>query len=160
MKLKNLLLFSLLIFSINFCYAQSSFHKVPKPHKANGKLIAGATVASTDNTVVKAFRFTGPIAGYMYPQNQVVTGLGYGWQRMHFVDSTQKYYTDFSISGVILAGGKVLPSIPKQNVISVGVGLGVLNQLFEIIPCWNFPVSGSSKGSIGLVLSIAVPLNN
>lgn len=160
MKIKHLFLFSLLILSINFCYAQSSFHKVPKPHKSNGKLIAGAAVASTDNTVVKAFRFTGPIAGYMYPQNQVVTGLGYGWQRMHFVDSTQKYYTDFSISAVILAGGKVLPSIPKHNVISAGIGLATLNQLLMIIPCYNFPVSSSNKGSIGVVFSIAVPLNN
>ena len=159
MKLKHLLLYCLLIFSVS-SYAQSSLKRVPKPVKkaANARILG---VADNSN-VVKAFRFTGPIAGYLFlpgNKNQIVTGLGYGWQRMHFVDSTQKYYTDFSISAVAYAGGNTLPSLHPNNIMSVGVSIGVLNQLIMLGPAYNLPSIGNSKGSIGLVINISMPLN-
>lgn len=157
MKLPILLIF--LTFCIGICNAQSSFKRLPKPQSLSASnrthAISSAPIA---NQVFTAFRFTGPIAGYLYPQNQVVTGLGYGWQRLHFVDSTQKYYTDFGINAVVLAGGNVLPTLHPNNIISAGLELSVLNQLFMIGPVWNFGTSGKS-GSIGLVFNISVPLN-
>ena len=152
MKFNFLLL--LLIFSIT-ASAQSSFKRIPRPAKNNARF---AAIAAGQKPVT-AFRFTGPIAGFMYPQNMVVTGLGYGFQRMHFVDSTQKYYTDFSISGVVYAGGNVRPSISPNNIISAGISLSMLNQLINVGPVWNF-AKGDVKGSFGVVFSIGVALNN
>lgn len=157
MKLPILLIF--LTFCIGVCNAQSPFKRLPKPQSLLAASRAHAIVAPTQEKAFYAFRFTGPIAGYMYPQNQIVTGLGYGWQRLHFVDSTQKYYTDFSISAVAFAGGNVSPTLHPNNIISIGVGLGVMNQLLEIVPCYNFPSSGHSGGSVGIVFSFSMPLN-
>jgi len=155
--MKNLIILLLVFFCTN-CMAQSSFKRMPKPVQTYRK----TNSLSTDNNANKAFsafRFTGPIAGYLYPQNQVVTGLGYGWQRLHFVDSTQRYYTDFSISAVAYAGGTVAPTLHPNNIVSIGISLGVLNQLVMIGPAYNLPVHGSAMGSIGVVFNISVPLN-
>lgn len=150
--MKIILYLLILVFSVSVCEAQSSFKRLPKPTSKK-------SLGIVSDNVVKAFRFTGPIAGYLYPENQVVTGLGYGWQRMHFVDSTQKFYTDFSISAVAYAGGNVLPTIHPNNIMSVGISLGVLNQLIMIGPAYNLPSHGNSKGSIGVVLNVSMPLN-
>ena len=132
--------------------AQSPFKALPK--KQHGKYSLAL------NQTTSAFRFTGPIAGYLYPQNQVVTGLGYGYQKLKWIDSTGKYYTMFSVSGVLYAGGNVTPHVfPDNNVISVGISLGVLNQLIMAGPCYNLP-KGGNKGSWGVVINVAVPLNN
>lgn len=150
-----IILLCLIILSVN-ADAQSSFKRMPKPGRTNARF--SAAVAAGQKPVT-AFRFTGPIAGFMYPQNLVVTGLGYGWQRMHFVDSTQKYYTDFSISGVVYAGGNVRPGLNPNNIISAGISLGILNQLLMIGPAYNFP-KGEVKGSFGVVFNISIALNN
>lgn len=134
-----------------FASSQSAFKALPK--KQHGRYGLSAP------TSITAFRFTGPMAGYSYPANQVVTGLGYGWQKLHWVDSTQKYYTDFSLSAVLFAGGNVNPSLEEHNIISVGLSLGVLNQLIMIGPVYNFP-KGDTKGSFGVVVNFSVPLNN
>lgn len=155
MKFKLFLLSLVLLFSMGICEAQSSFKRLPRPSPSYKKTLA----ALPDEKAITAFRFTGPIAGFMYPQNMVVTGLGYGFQRLHYVDSTDKYYTDFSISGVVYAGGNVRPSIHPNNIMSVGISLGVLNQVFMAGPCYNFP-NGPVKGSIGVVFNISMPLNN
>ncbi len=155
--MKFIILICLLIISINVM-SQSSFKRIPKPVQSQRARLAptGAVIGEKPFT---AFRFTGPIAGFMYPQNMVVTGLGYGFQRLHFVDSTQKYYTDFSISAVVYAGGNVTPKVNPNNIISAGVSLGVLNQLFMVGPVYNFP-KGEAKGSFGVVFNISIALNN
>jgi hypothetical protein len=148
-QFKFLLLFILMA---NFTQAQSPFKRMPKPEMRYGISLAAAPVSVT------AWRFTGPIAGFMYPQNQVVTGLGYGYNRMHFVDSTQHYYVDISVSGVVLAGGNVTPSFQANNIMSAGIGIGFVNQLIQIIPCYNFASPNNTKGSFGVVVAVAVPL--
>lgn len=146
--------FLLFILAGMIASSQSAFKALPK-HTTHGKY--GVSVSSP--TVTSAFRFTGPIAGFAYPQNQVVTGLGYGWQKLHWIDSTSKYYADFSLSAVVYAGGNVQPSLNDNNILSVGLSLGVLNQLIMIGPVYNFP-KGENKGSFGVVVNFSVPLNN
>lgn len=154
------ILFSILLFSlsISFCNAQSSFKKVPKP--AKNKISALAASSAVNSTVVKAFRFTGPFGGYLYPQGQVVTGLGYGWERMHFNDSTNKWYEDFGIHIIALAGGTVVPTLHPNNIISVGIELSVLNDLINIGPVYNFPTFGNKSGSVGFMINVTLPMNN
>lgn len=155
--MKTLFLSIIAFLAFTASYSQSSFKRLPKPaHLVSSRLSA----SQVSNKAVKAFRFTGPIAGYMYPQNMVVTGFGYGFQRMHFVDSTQKYYVDFSISGVAYIGGNVVKTSNPYNIASIGISLGVLNQLIMIGPAYNLPAIAGGKGSIGVVFNIAVPLNN
>jgi|ERR1035437_51435 hypothetical protein len=149
--MKSLFILLLIALSINVS-AQSPFHRMPKPAMKYGVSLAAPVT-------ITAWRFTGPIAGYMYPQSQVVTGLGYGYCWMHFVDSTQRYYTTFSISPTVFAGGNVTPSITSNNIMSTAVMFGFANQLFMVGPCYNFASPNNSKGSFGVVVSISVPLN-
>jgi len=79
---------------------------------------------------------------------------------MHFIDSTQKYYVDFSISGVVYVGGNVVKTNNPYNIASIGISLGVLNQLISVGPAYNLPATVGGKGSIGVVFNIAVALNN
>ena len=153
--MKKLIFFlSAIIFFSSCVIAQNPLKRMPIPVQKFSAL-AGVTA----NPTITAWRFTGPMAGFMYPQNQVVTGLGYGYQRMHFVDSTQRYYTSFSISGVVYAGGNVTPSINPNNIISIGISAGLFNQLVMFGPCFNLPSAKSSGGSLGVVVNFSVPLN-
>lgn len=167
MKNKRQLIGAILIIALLFSFntkAQSPFHRLPKPSYATNpfKPIPHADKLSLFNSPgeVSAFRFTGPIAGYDLINNKVVTGVGYGLQKLHWIDSTQKYYADFSLSGIVFAGGNATPSITQNNIVSVGIGAGFLNQLLLVAPVYNLPLIEGTKGKFGLVVSISVALNN
>ena len=149
--MKRLIFFLILSTSMLCSTAQSSFKRLPKPASHGFGLPAGPTKMT-------AFRFTSPFAGYMMPQNQIVTGAGFGWNKLHYVDSTSRWYSDLSINGVIYAGGNVSPSIEKNNVISAGLSIGFLNQLIMLGGAYNFPTE-TKGGTFGLVINLAVPLN-
>lgn len=151
----NKILFLLLaIIFTSYSYGQSILKRLPKP---NNVMLSKAMNSATSATVT-AWRLTGPIAGFMYPQNQVVTGLGYGYQKLHWVDSIQKWYTDYSISLVAYAGGNVTPTLSPNNIISLGISAGFLNQLIMVGPAYNLP-SGNKKGTVGVVFNVSMPLN-
>lgn len=141
-------------FVVTDCPAQGVLKRLPKPTRP---MMAKAN-ANASPVTISAWRLTAPIAGFMYPQQQLVTGIGYGYQRLHWVDSTQRYYTDFSISGVIYLGGDVNTSVNPNNILSIGISLGTLNQLVMVGPCYNLPKNGV-KGSIGIVFNVSMPLN-
>lgn len=105
-----------------------------------------------ETPITSAFRFTGPIAGYMYPQDKFVTGFGYGWEKLHFDTNKQKYYADLS---VILASYVADNSLPY----AFGISLGAFNQLIMIGPAYNLPTPGK-KGSFGVVVNLSMTLNN
>lgn len=163
MKIKLLLAFVIAIFSLQSLSAQtplSPFKVLPKPawsplHRL--KLAPKVAFTQPDSTIT-AWRFT-VVAGYEYPANQAVTGLGFTYQKLKYIDSVQKWYTTFAVGPYIFAGGQVVPTISPFNIISVGVGVAFLNNLITIIPCYNLPVSGN-KGSFGVVASFGIALNN
>lgn len=100
---------------------------------------------------VTAYRFVLPFAGYSPLTQQISTGIGYGWNKLHFVDSTSTWYTDLSIFGAIFVNGNITPS--PYNFTSVGVGVGFLNDLIMIIPSYNLPDGKFDlKISFGLIL--------
>lgn len=133
-------------------FAQSSFKRLPIPEHRSALSPQGITQSNE----ITAFRFT-PFGGYNVFTKQVVAGLGYGWNKLHFVDSIQRYYTDFSIMGVIYAGGNTTPSL--YNVASIGISIGLLNQLIIVGPCYTLPTDGQKNGTFGAVVSLGVPLN-
>lgn len=103
---------------------------------------------------VTAYRFVLPFAGYSPVTKQISTGLGYGWNKLHFVDSTQSYYTDLAIFGAIFANGNIDPS--PYNFVSIGVGVGVFNDLIMIVPSYNLPTSTNKNGAFDLKISFGL----
>jgi len=94
------------------------------------------------------------MAGYLYPGQQLVTGLGYGFNHLKFIDSTQKWNTIYSVNAVVFAGGNVAPTLSPFTVLSAGISVGLLNQLIQVGPVYNF------SGKFGVFLSVSVALNN
>lgn len=127
------------------------FHHLPIPRQS---ILLKATLA---HNYITAYRFVLPFAGYSPLTKQMSTGIGYGWNKLHFIDSTQKYYTDLSIFGAIFINGNVTPT--PYNFTSVGVGVGFLNNLIMIAPSYNLPNSDHTGGAFDLKISFGVPLN-
>jgi hypothetical protein len=150
--MKKLLFILLMAVSLN-SFSQNAFKRMSPPEKRYG-----ISYGDASQPIISAWRFTDQTAGFMYPQNLVVTGLGFGYERSHWVDSTQRYYVNYSISGVVYAGGNVRPTLTPNNIISIGLSIGVLNNLINLSPCWNFPSAGN-KGSFGMILNLGIPLN-
>lgn len=131
--------------------AQSPFKPLPKPS-------FHATLMATPSSEITAWRFT-PMAGYNVSTKQLQAGIGYGIQWLHFVDSTQKYYTDFSINGVGWVNGSTAPSLNPPNFASFGITIGILNQLIQAGAAYT-PATADTKGKVGLIVNLAIPLNN
>jgi hypothetical protein len=132
--------------------AQSAFKPLAKPVKSSMFTMAAS------NPTITAWRFT-PMAGYNISTQQLQAGIGYGIQWLHFVDSTQKYYTDFSIQAVGWVNGNTTPSLYPPNFASFGITVGAINQLIQIGAAYTPPNYGN-KGNVGLIVNFAIPLNN
>lgn len=152
------LIILILSFALFKGYSQSIFKRVPKPSKQ-----ATSFALSTNTLPITKFVWRlVPIAGYMYPQNQIVAGMGYGIQRIHWVDSTQRYYTNWSISGAAILGGDTKKPVTPNNIMSLGISLGALNQLANFGLYYNLPKRTPmivTKGSFGFVVHTSIPLN-
>lgn len=153
MRTKLIALIAVLFIAVSsFAQAQiksSPFKHLPIPQRSE---LLKAQLITAKNTVT-AWRFSLPFAGFDIKTQQISTGLAYGWSKLHFVDSTQKYYTDLSIFGTILINGNTAPT--PFNFTSVGLGIGILNGLINIIPCYNIGNTTdkfSFKVSFGLTL--------
>lgn len=125
----------------------SPFHHLLPPVKSNEPML------SLSNSVT-AYRFVLPFAGYSPITKQISTGLGYGWNKLHFVDSTQSYYTDLAIFGAIFANGNIDPS--PYNFVSIGVGVGVFNDLIMVVPSYNLPTATNKGGAFDLKISFGL----
>lgn len=131
----------------------SPFKPIPKP--VTHSLAALSVSTSHDIT---AWRFT-PMAGYNVSTKQLQAGIGYGIQWLRFIDSTQKYYSDFSINAVGWVNGSTAPSLNPPNFASFGITVGVLNQLIQGGLAYT-PATPDTKGKLGLIVNLAIPLNN
>lgn len=145
--MKHFIILFLIGFSLTI-HAQtiktSPFKHIPIPSRD------GLLKAALSNEVT-AYRFVLPFAGYSPITKQISTGIGYGWNKLHFVDSTSTWYTDVSIFGAIFVNGNINPS--PYNFTSVGVGIGVLNDLIMIVPAYNLPTETFKKGSFDLKIT-------
>lgn len=148
-------LIALLMLITSTAFAQtklsvSPFKHLPIPQKSLMK-------ATLSDNAITAYRFVLPFAGYSPLTKQISMGIGYGWNKLHYIDSTQRYYTDLSIFGAIFINGNVTPT--PYNFTSVGIGVGLLNNLIIIAPSYNLPNSDNKSGAFDLKISFGVPLN-
>lgn len=153
--MKKLFILSAFLFFASMTFAQvqintSPFKHLPIPQK-------NSLFKAVLNNKIVAYRFVLPFAGYSPMTKQISTGLGYGWNKMHFIDSTQKYYTDLSIFAAIFVNGDIVPT--PYNFTSFGIGIGMLNNLITIVPAYNLPNSNNKSGAFDLKISFGVPLN-
>lgn len=153
--MKKIFILFVIIFCASSLFAQvklssSPFRHLPIPQKS------GLLKTALSSEIV-AYRFVLPFASYSVTTKQISTGLGYGWNKLHFVDSTQKYYTDLSIFAGIFINGDVTPT--PYNFTSVGLGVGFLNNLIVIAPTFNLPNSQNKSGAFDFKISFGVPLN-
>ena len=152
--MKHLKIVILFLLIANLATAQSPFKRLAKPQRSYGLSATGNVIVPKET----AWRFLSPILGYT-TDNQIVTGSGFGWNKLHYVDSTEKWYTDLSINAMAYAGGRVNPSFNPNNIASLGISFGVLNQLIIGGVAYNLPLIPGTKGKIIGVVSLAVPLN-
>lgn len=135
----------LTIFAILFCtaiFAQTRITTSPfKPLKPPEK---SSLFKIASNQKYYAYRLVSPFAAYSFFTQQMSTGIGYGWNKMHFIDSTQTYYTDLSIFLAISLNGNIVPT--PYNWTSIGAGVGFLNGRLMIIPCYDIPFGGKKGG--------------
>lgn len=131
------------------------FRPIPKP---THQLKALDAIGVATNPTITAWRFT-PMTGYNIKTKQLMAGIGYGIQWMHFVDSTQKYYTTFSVKVAGWVNGLTTPSLNPPNLTSFGVSIGFLNELVQLGVAYS-PATVEAKATVGPVINFAVPLNN
>jgi hypothetical protein len=151
--MKHLKIVILFLLIANLATAQSPFKRLQKPQR-----IYSLSAWNVSIPKITAWRFLSPILGYT-TDNQIVTGSGFGYNKLHYVDSTEKWYTDISINAMVYAGGRVNPSFNPNNIASIGISIGLLNQLIILGPAYNLPILAGTKGKIIGVVSLAVPLN-
>lgn len=163
--IKKVLILTVVLFAAVSLHAQeynvklNPFHRVPNPEKIlqSAKTYKLTSKEFDSKIVLKTFRFS-TFAGYSVVSQKIQAGIGYGWERMHWVDSTQRYYVDFSVIGAILSGGPTTPDITHYT--SIGCGIGLFNQKLIILPVYNLPnKSIDGKGGFDVVISVGVPLN-
>jgi hypothetical protein len=139
--------------------AQSSFKPIPKPATSVVRPFAAIADSAVVTPIVAdstttAFRFIADIAAYSEPGNIAMAGVGYGYQKLTYSSTSQKWTCNWSVSACAFAGGSVVPSTPA-SVMSVGVLGGILNNTIMAGPVYNF---GTKQ--FGAALSIGINLNN
>jgi hypothetical protein len=153
MKQLLILLFVALSFNVS---AQSAFKRYPKPTHAKLTYLNNRGITSANvNPEVIALRFSAPTATYLYPQRMIGTSLGIGYNRMHWVDSLQKYYKDFALNLAIIAAGNTTPNV--NNFMSIGIFACFYNSLFQFGPVYTLPSATIPKGTFGVGVNIGVP---
>jgi hypothetical protein len=155
MKIKSILLLSVIFtLAASFCYSQKSFfHALPKIEQ-RPKLNINPIVTSTDSTFF-GVRPVASLLAYSLPNQNLQAGAGISLQRLRYTYATQSYYTDYSISLVGFAGGTLAPSTPS-GVVSIGLLGGILNNVVQIGPAYNFsPIATAHKWQIMVALGIS-----
>lgn len=124
-----------------------------KPQADKYVPVAYKVVIVTDSTL-STWRIISVAAAYAEPNNILMAGVGYGYQRLKYDYADAKWLCQWSISPVAFAGGSVAPSTPS-SVMSVGVLAGVDNNLVLAGPIYNFGLK-----QFGVAVSIGINFNN
>ena len=162
MKLK-MFLFAAIILAAISTNAQrlkvSPFHRLPDPNRSMKATLFGATSPTT----MTAWRFTAAAASFDVVNNKVLTGIGYGFNKMHIkTDSTgnSTWYTDITINANVYAAGNVVPTYSYGNTNAIGFGpsIGILNKLLNVGYVF-YPATNGGKSQSGVIVGIALSLN-
>ncbi len=132
--------------------AQSFFKALPKREQivSNGRM--HALVNTSMDSTMNAIRPIANIAAYAEPGNILMAGAGISYQHLKWNISTSKWNCQWSISGLMWAGGSVAPSTPTTAV-SYGLMFGFLNNLIMVGPAIN-------NNKVIATISIGINFNN
>lgn len=149
----KLILFILFICMSASCSAQF-FSRMKAPARApvntalRGRPVGVTAVDSTFNS----FRPVANIAAFAVPANSLMAGMGVSYQNLTYTYATGKYFCNWSVSGVMFAGGNIAPSLPTAT-LTYAVLVGAFNNLIMIGP-------GLNDGKFQFIASIGISLNN
>lgn len=164
------ILITLIIFSFKTEAQKSSvfvktniFHRIPSPMKLieKGKLslTAGTVSAYPDITT---FRIIGPVAGYGVINNDLIVGVGYGFNRLHYIDSLSTYNSKYSLNAMLWGTAALgVPSLNpnNKNVIGIGPSVGLFNNILILGYCWKAPFIAGTTGQSDFVIAGHLPIN-
>lgn len=136
----------------------SPFHRLPIPNTTRISALGDVAPAT-----YVAYRFTAATASFDFINNKVLTGIGYGYNKMRIkTDSSgNKYwYTDLTVNINVYAAGNTAPTYHdgNTNIIAIGPSVGVLNKLINI-GCLFYPGMNGSPARWGANAGIDIPLN-
>lgn len=157
----------ILAFSVN---AQTKFVKTDIFHRMEppaqlmneGKISQKVTFNSVAFPDIATFRIIGPVAGYGITKNNLVAGVGYGYNILHYVDSLSTYRSKVSFNGMLWGSAQLgVPSLnpSSKNIIGVGPAVGVFNNILVIGYCWKAPLIAGTSGQSDLVIAGHFPIN-
>ncbi len=141
--------------------AQSFFKPVPKVQVKPAVYRGTLSIVSPDqplpnvsgkDSTINAWRPVANLVAYAEPGNILMAGAGLSYQHLKWQAESQKWYCEWSISGMGWAGGSVAPRTPADAV-SYGIMFGALNNLIMVGPAVN-------HGKLQAVVSIGISFNN
>lgn len=149
----KILFLALFLISIRV-HGQTFFKPVPKvlEFRSAPRNPFVRTVASPVDSSLKVFRPITNIAAYGEPGHILMAGAGVSYQHLHWDIASAKWHCQWSVSGMMWAGGSVAPKTPA-DAISYGVMLGLLNNLIMVGPALN-------GNKIQAVVGLGINLNN
>ena len=153
--LSKLMVFFALIFISGSCFCQSFFKPLKKPAILSASYNAysrSLAVGPQPDSLLNAFRPIASIAAYAEPGNILMAGAGISYQHLKYDYGASKWNCQWSISGIMWAGGSVAPSTPAQA-ISYGLMFGILNNLIMAGPAMN-------GNKVIATVAIGISLNN
>jgi len=143
-------------------------HKVKSPiqlmyeGKIHPKLSLSKNVVTTTYPDIATFRIIGPVVGYGVFNNNLIGGVGYGYNRLHYVDSISIYHSKFSINAMLWGAAQLgIPSLnpSNKNIVGVGPAVGLFNNIILIGYCWKAPFIAGTSGQSDLVIVGHLPIN-
>ncbi len=140
----------IMILSISVSASSQGFFK-PLSKKPEYNNLKGAHVTSSDSTFFSV-RPIANIAAMSLPAFQAMAGAGIGLQNITYNYNSQRYYCNYSINGIMFAGGNIAPATPTPT-LTYALMIGFLNNLIMIGP-------GLNGGKIQGIISIGISLNN
>lgn len=136
------------------------FHRVPPPTELLSKIqktsITQKALANPQFPDIATFRIIGPVAGYGITKNSLVTGVGYGYNILHYVDTLQTYHAKVSFNAMLYGSASLgVPSLNpnNKNILGIGPAVGLFNNVLLIGYCWKAPLIAGTSGQSDLVIA-------
>lgn len=115
---------------------------------------AHVTTALPDSTFT-GFRAVASVVVQAYPGAFTLAGVGFSYEHDTYNTSTQNMYTNWSIAGLVYAGGSIAPSTPGA-VVGLGPNLSLFNKRVSIGGAYLFtPASNGSHFVVTLGTSLS-----
>lgn len=109
-------------------------------------------VTLSPDSTIHAIRPIANLVGYAEPGNVLQTGVGISWQSLTWNSTTQKWYSNYSVSGLIWYGTPTGSS--SIGSASYGFTVGILNNIILLGPAYN-----PALKKVQVIVGIGISLN-